>query len=41
MVQASDLGGPTSIALAKQEISRQFISLLEISELTEVIGFEA
>jgi len=41
MVQSSDLGGPNSITLAKQQISRQFISLLEISELTEVTGFEA
>jgi lipoyl(octanoyl) transferase len=41
MVQSSDLGGPNSIEIAKQEISRQFISQLKISELTEVTGFEA
>ena len=41
MVQTSDLGGPNSIEIAKQEISRQFISQLKISELTEVTGFEA
>lgn len=41
MVQASELGGPNTIATAKQEISRQFISQLKISELTEVTGFEA
>lgn len=41
MVQSSDLGGPNTIEIAKQEISRQFISQLKISELTEVTGFEA
>lgn len=41
MVQSSDLGGPNSIEIAKQEISRQFICQLKISELTEVTGFEA
>ena len=41
MVQSSDLGGPNSIEIAKQEISRQFIIQLKISELTEVTGFEA
>ena len=40
MVQSSELGGPTTIIEAKKAISRQFISQLEISELTEVTGFE-
>lgn len=41
MVQSSDLGGPNTIEIAKHEISRQFVSQLKITELTEVTGFEA
>ncbi|MCT6700221.1 lipoyl(octanoyl) transferase LipB [Rheinheimera sp. 4Y26] len=39
MVQSKDLGGPLTMAVAKAQISRQFVSQLAVTELTTKTGF--
>jgi lipoyl(octanoyl) transferase len=39
MVQSKDLGGPLTMAVAKAQISSQFVSQLAVTELITKTGF--